>query len=113
MRPLLIGLTWTISFKRGYMSENALTLIETAKPLDLFANNGLDQVIEKIEQEARSIVLDISTAQGRKDIASLAFKIAKSKTHLDNVGKELVSGWKEQAKKVDAERARSWVISDN
>jgi hypothetical protein len=88
------------------MSE--LMILDTLQPLQVFTENGLDPLIQKVEQEARSILLDISTERGRKEVASLAHKIAKSKTALDKMGKDLVSGWKEQAKKVDVERAKAW-----
>jgi hypothetical protein len=87
---------------------SALALVETVTAVEVFTENGLDPLIERIEQEARMIALDISTPKGRKEIASLAHKIAKSKTALDDMGKKLVAGWKDQAKKVDVERARAW-----
>jgi colicin import membrane protein len=87
---------------------NELIAVEKLNALQVFSDGGLDPVIERIEQEARSILLDISTEKGRKEIASLAYKIAQSKTTLDKMGKDLASGWKEQAKKVDQERARVW-----
>ena len=34
----------------------------------------------------------------------MAYKVARSKTTLDDIGKELVAGWKDQAKEVDANR---------
>ena len=87
---------------------NELITLDALQPLQVFTENGLDPLIDKVEKEARSIVLDISTEKGRKEVASLAHKIAKSKTALDKMGKDLVSGWKEQAKKVDTERAKAW-----
>ena len=87
---------------------NDLAIIEALNPVALFTQAGLDPILEKIEKEAKSFLVDISTDKGRKEAASLAYKIAQSKTALDKLGKDLVSGWKEQAKKVDAERARAW-----
>jgi hypothetical protein len=87
---------------------SALALVETVTAVQVFSENGLDPLIERIEQEVRTTALDISTPKGRKEIASLAHKIAKSKTALDEMGKKLVAGWKDQAKKVDVERARAW-----
>jgi hypothetical protein len=92
---------------------NALVLVQTATPLAVFSENGLDPLIERIENHARTIALDISTDKGRKQIRSLAHNIAQSKTALDDMGKKLVAGWKEQAKKVDLERARAWDRLDN
>jgi hypothetical protein len=62
------------------------------------------EIIDHIKKEAKSFIPDISTSKGRKEIASLASKIAKSKVALDNMGKELVSSQKEQIKAVDNER---------
>ena len=87
---------------------NALALIESTKPLEIFNNNGLDPIIEKIEKEVKAEVYDISTSAGRDRIKSVAYKIGQTKNALDKMGKELVSGWKEQAKKVDVERSRAW-----
>jgi len=81
--------------------------ISSSNALDVFvAPKGLDPWLEKIATEARSIVPDVSTKKGRDAIASMAFKVAKSKTALDAVGKELVDKLKEQPKLVDAERKR-------
>ena len=89
-------------------SGNALALVTRLTPATVFKDNGLDPIIDLIEKEVRATVLDISTPKGRKDIASLAHKVAKSKNGLDEMGKQLVKGWKESAKRVDVERARAW-----
>lgn len=87
---------------------SALALVETVTAVEVFTEDGLDPILDRIETEVRSIALDISTDKGRKEIASVAHKIAKSKTALDKMGKDLVAGWKDNAKKVDIERARAW-----
>ncbi|MCE1058577.1 hypothetical protein LU646_11895 [Pseudomonas alloputida] len=68
--------------------------------------NGLDPYLRKIREEIDSFVPDVTTRKGREAIASIAYKVARSKTALDNVGKELVAELKEIPKKVDAERKR-------
>lgn len=87
---------------------NELITIENVTPIQLFSEGGLDAIIEKIEAEAKKQAVDISTAKGRDEVKSLAFKIAKSKTAIDKMGKELTAEWKEKSKKVDAERSRAW-----
>lgn len=77
-------------------------------PLTVFTKNGLDAILDEIEKEARGLILDISTPQGRKEVASIAHKIARTKVALDGLGKDLVANWKEQAKTVDKERSRGW-----
>ena len=90
------------------MTDNALALIEPKNAAQYFTANGLDPVFEKIREQATGLVTDISTDKGRKEIASLAYKVAKSKTAVDDMGKQLVSGMKEQVKAIDAERSRAW-----
>lgn len=78
--------------------DNALEVFRTPK--------GLDPYLAQIREEIDSFVPDISTRKGRDAIASIAHKVARSKTALDNVGKELVAELKEVPKLIDAERKR-------
>ena len=68
------------------------------------AANGLDPFLAKIREEIDGFTPDVTTRKGREVIASIAYKVARSKTALDNVGKELVAELKEVPKKIDAER---------
>ncbi len=87
--------------------ENELAVIEKANALDLFTTvKGLDPILQGIRREIDSFTPDTSTRKGRESIASIAAKVARSKTYLDGVGKELVDRLKEQPKLVDAERKR-------
>lgn len=83
---------------------NALVTIETLTPAIVFAPGGVESIVSKLETEVRAIKTDISTDRGRKEIASLAYKVARSKTALDEMGKDLVAEIKVQAGKIDAER---------
>jgi hypothetical protein len=83
-----------------------LIKIESVTALDVFNNAGMDPLLEQIKDEVRSFVPDLSTVTGRKAIASLAAKVAKSKTYLDGLGKDLVADQKAAIKTVDAERKR-------
>jgi colicin import membrane protein len=86
-----------------------IAVIDTAAlvPLKVFAPGGIDAVLADIEAKVRSTPTDISTSAGRKAVASLAYKVARSKTALDDMGKDLVSGIKEQAAKIDADRKKA------
>lgn len=75
--------------------------------------NGLDPFLAKIREEIDGFVPDVTTRKGREAIASIAYKVARSKTALDNVGKELVAELKEVPKKVDAERKRMRDLLDS
>ena len=76
------------------------------KPHDLFQSGGTEDLISRIEEEARSVLPDVSTPKGRKAVASNASKVARSKTYLDGLGKELVASLKQQSKLIDEERRR-------
>lgn len=70
------------------------------------AEKGLEPWLQKIRDEVRAFIPDTSTAKGRAAIVSIAFKVAKSRTALDDAGKKLVAELKEVPKLIDAERKR-------
>ena len=65
---------------------------------------GTAELFERIAQEARSHVPDVTTKKGRDQIGSLALKISKSKTFIEKCGKELVAEQKAQVKLIDDDR---------
>ncbi|HIH8909815.1 TPA: hypothetical protein ACYUQO_004251 [Klebsiella pneumoniae] len=82
-----------------------LVVIEKKNAMAVFTNNDqLDPLIEAIEKEARSLVPDVTTKKGRDAIASLAHKVARSKTYIDNAGKDLVAELKALPKQIDESR---------
>ncbi|HEC2610546.1 TPA: hypothetical protein R2K76_003430 [Raoultella ornithinolytica] len=82
-----------------------LVVIEKKNAMAVFTNNDqLDPLIEAIEKEARSLVPDVTTKKGRDAIASMAHKVARSKTYIDNAGKDLVAELKALPKKIDESR---------
>jgi len=85
---------------------NELMPLENINAVEIFTGKGLDDLINNISNEARSLVPDISTDKGRKELASMAAKVSKSKTYLDGLGKELVSEWKTKSKAVDDKRKK-------
>lgn len=88
------------------MSEiTDLVVIEKKNAMAVFTNNDqLDPLIELIEKEARSLVPDVTTKKGRDAIASMAHKVARSKTYIDNAGKDLVAELKALPKQIDESR---------
>ena len=88
------------------MSEvTDLVVIEKQNAMAVFTTKEqLDQIIEAIEKEARSLVPDVSTRKGRDAIASMAHKVARSKTYIDNAGKDLVAELKALPKQIDESR---------
>jgi colicin import membrane protein len=88
------------------MSDLAIIPATALVPAEVFKPGGVDALLESIATKARAMKPDVSTRQGRAEIASLALKVAKSKTLLDEMGKELVSDWKTRSAAVDAERRK-------
>lgn len=88
------------------MSEvTDLVVIEKQNAMAVFTTKEqLDPIIETIEKEARSLVPDVSTRKGRDAIASMAHKVARSKTYIDNAGKDLVAELKALPKQIDESR---------
>lgn len=87
--------------------STSLLPVESINAVELFTGNGLDDLLARIRSEAATLVPDVTTASGRKEIASMAYKVARSKTAIDDAGKELVAGWKKQAAVVDASRKKA------
>lgn len=82
-----------------------LVVIEKSNAMAIFTSNDqLDPLIEAIEKEARSLVPNVTTKKGRDAIASMAHKVARSKTYIDNAGKDLVAELKALPKQIDESR---------
>lgn len=88
------------------MSDKSELLVDPEKidPKAVFASGGAEVLLAEIEAIARNFVGDLSTATGRNVFKAQAYKIARTKVALDNIGKEHVADLKEKAKAVDAER---------
>lgn len=84
---------------------NELVVIEKSTALEVFkSSDSVEDIISKIESEVNSFVNDVNTDKGRKEIKSLAYRVAQSKTYLDGLGKDLVAELKEIPKLIDANR---------
>lgn len=84
---------------------NELQVIEQNAIAQAYAKRGgTDELFDRIAQEARSFVPDVTTKKGRDAIGSLAMKISKSKTLIEKYGKELVAEQKAQIKLIDDDR---------
>jgi len=90
------------------MPEENTALVDLGgRPLsEVFQPEPMDAMIEQIREKAMAHVPDLTTAKGRKAIASNAQSVARSKTFLDGKGKELVAEIKAKTSKIDAERKK-------
>ena len=89
------------------VNKNAeLVELETYTPARIFSDEGVAEIFKIIEDKVKDAPQDISTEAGRKEIASLAYKVARSKTTVDNIGKEYVAERKEALKLIDNQRKK-------
>lgn len=88
------------------MSETTdLVVIERANALTVFKSaDQIEEILQKVEREVMSFVPDVTSAKGRKEIASLAYRVSQTKSYLDGLGKDLVAELKEVPKLIDANR---------
>lgn len=88
----------------------ALVRVESLTAAEIFKSGAIDPILEQIKAEARAEAakLDISTEANRKAIASLAYKVARSKTFIDGQRKSLVEAEKKRLREIDREGARIW-----
>lgn len=84
-----------------------LVVIDPGSALEVFTSPALmDPLLARIRAEVDAFVPDLSTAGGRKEIASMAYKVAQAKSYLEGVGKDLADVQKEIPKLIDASRRR-------
>lgn len=85
--------------------SNEVALIPQESALTVFTSpDGLDPYLAKVRAELDAFTGDVTSDKGRKEIASMAYKVSKVKTYLESVGKDLADRQKEIPKKIDAAR---------
>lgn len=96
------------------MSEAVgLVAVEKINPVELFSTQeSVDAAIGQIRARVAEFVPDLRTSAGRKEIASMAYKVTRSKTYLDEIGKNLVAEMKAKVAEVDAKRRHVRVTLD-
>jgi len=87
--------------------SNDLIPLNNINPIEVFSKEGgLDPIIQKIKEQARAEVLDISTPEGRQRVGSLAKRIGSAKVTLQNMALELTEDWRQKTAAVNAEKKR-------
>ena len=94
--------------KNGLMTNEIIILDDKRQitPTELFTPSGIDKILASIREKVKDFEPDMTTEKGRKEIASMAYKVARTKTALDNEGKKLTEEWVKQKSLVDSERKR-------
>lgn len=91
--------------------KKVATRIEIEK---LFSEkDGLKPILKMIEEVAKDFEADLNTKEGRDKYASQAYAVARSKTFLDGVGKELTAEWREKTSRVNDGRNEVKKFLDN
>lgn len=89
----------------GQVVNGELIVVEKLNAVEIFTGpQGVAKIIADIEAKVAAFTPDTTTPKGRKDIASLAYKVSQSKIVLDDLGKGLVTEWKAKSALVDASR---------
>lgn len=85
-------------------TKGEIVLLPPITAIQLFTDGGVRSILDKIKAEAKSIHTDATTEAGRKEIKSLAYKIAQTKTAMDEMGKSLTEEQREFINRINAER---------
>lgn len=84
-------------------SDVALLNEETA--IAIFDDKAkFEQLFSRIKEEAEKCDTDMDDPKARKELASMAYKVARTKTAIDEQGKKLTEGMRSQIKAIDAMR---------
>lgn len=87
------------------ITSGELVLLNEQTTLQVLTDEQrFDDLLAKIRAEVATHVPDVTTDKGRKAIASLAFKVTKAKTFLDEAGKKLTEDKRKEIAVVDASR---------
>ena len=93
----------------------SLALIESGSVdvVKLFSGEGLEPLIEKIAEQVRSEIFDVTTEKGRKRIGSVARQIGSAKERLKEAADKLTEEAKRQVNGVAAEKSKMIAAFDS
>ena len=96
---------WVMNMSELIIYEQ-IKIEQQALAVAFSTDGGINSIIEQITTQAREKArnLDAETPKGRKELASIAYSVSKTKTWLDEQGKNFVSEAKSKIKVVDNER---------
>ncbi|MBU0944479.1 MAG: hypothetical protein KKE53_08500 [Proteobacteria bacterium] len=83
-----------------------LVVVEKIDAVSVFVKGDVGTILKEIDRRVWEVPRDIESEHGRKAVASLAYKVARSKTLLDDIGKALVADKKKEIKNVDGNRKK-------
>jgi uncharacterized membrane protein YqiK len=71
---------------------------------EAYENKTLPAIVDAIRKDVMSEAPDMTTTKGRDRVKSLAYKVSRTKTFLDDYGKDMTEDMRTAIKAVDAER---------
>lgn len=84
--------------------SNEIAVIETSQiAIALSKEGGAVDLLDLVRGYANAEINDVTTAKGRKAIASLAYKVSQTKAAVEKARLDLVADEKARLKKIDAE----------
>jgi chromosome segregation ATPase len=87
------------------IQEAEVQILNQDEMLKAFSDfENFKPIMAQLSEHVSTFAHDMSTGESRKKTASLAYKIARLKTALDDMGKGLTEDWKQKAKAVDIVR---------
>lgn len=85
--------------------STALSVFEQTNPVMVIQDSEkFDRFYDDMKRETDAMEIDLTTDTGRKRIASMAYKVARTKTAIDDAGKLLTEEWRANIKAVDDSR---------
>lgn len=86
---------------------NEIVSITTLNPVAVLTDaTTYSEFYASIKAQLSEFVPDVSTERGRKEIASMAYKVTRSKTAIDEAGKKLNEEARSKINAVDAQRRK-------
>ena len=95
------------------MSNKEVAIPEFITLEDFLSDDFNDLIINIIDDQFNGYVPNISTKKGRDEIKAMAYKITRSKTLIDKLGKELADGWRADIARVNEKRKALSKIFDD
>lgn len=85
--------------------SNAVAIFESVNAVEVLQHPAkFDKFYDDIKRETDAHETDLTTERGRKAVASLAYKVARTKTAIDDAGKLLTEEWRGKISVVDKAR---------
>lgn len=81
-----------------------LVTVENLTPAQIFTTAKVNELLNKVKEAKDAFRGDASTQKGQNEIKSFAYRFTKTKTLLDDMGKDYVAVLKDEPKRIDGLR---------